>query len=142
MKKTNQQTNIIIQLWTKNTVIVRKIDGCLGAIHGIGFTEFLVLHHLNAAPHLLLRRIDLAESLGRSASAITKMLNPMEKIGLVGKESNPRDARVSLVKLTNSGQETYQQASNTLNQLSTTILSKIDSIDADSLCDLLNGLDV
>lgn len=91
---------------------------------------------------MLLRRIDLAESMGRSASAITKMLNPMEKIGLVGKESNPRDARVSLVKLTNTGQKTYEQASNTLNQLSTAILSKLDSTDTDSLHGFLNALDV
>lgn len=50
-----------------------------------------------------MRRIDLADSVGLSPSAVTRLLAPMEKPGLVEKEANPRDARVSLVKLSTAG---------------------------------------
>lgn len=142
MTNSNQQSTTLIQFWTKNTAIVRKLDASIGAVHGIGFTEYLVLHYLNASPNQLMRRIDLAESLGRSASAVTKMLNPMEKIGLVSKEANPRDARVSLVKLTNSGLKTYQQASHTMNQLAASIFKRIDSVDIKQIQGLLSGLNI
>lgn len=142
MTNSNQQSTTLIQLWTKNTAIVRKIDASLGAVHGIGFTEYLVLHHLNASTHRLMRRIDLAEALGRSASAITKMLNPMEKIGFVSKENNPRDARVSLVKLTATGLNSYQQATNTVNQIAAEIFQRIDSTDTEQMHGLVSGLNV
>ncbi len=57
-----------------------------------------------------MRRIDLAESVGLSASGVTRLLLPMQKIGLVQKEQNPRDARVSLVKLTETGKQIFLTA--------------------------------
>ncbi|MDZ7871614.1 MAG: MarR family transcriptional regulator [Rheinheimera sp.] len=45
------------------------------------------------------RRSDLVELVGLSPSGITRLLLPLEKIGRVEKERNPRDARVSLVIL-------------------------------------------
>ena len=73
--------------------------------HGISFTELMVLHELASAPNLTLRRIELANSVGLSASGVTRLLLPLEKIGLIQKEQNARDARVSLVKLTPVGQQ-------------------------------------
>lgn len=136
----NQASKTIINLWSQTTAISRKLDASLGAVHGIGFTEFLLLHHLKASPQLMMRRIDLADVLCRSASGVTKMLNPMEKIGLVSKEVNPRDARVSLVKLTPSGLKAYQQACNSLNQISSDVFQFIESADAEQLDGLVSGL--
>ena len=53
---------------------------------------------LNEASTHSLKRIDLAEQVGLSASGVTRMLLPMEKIGLISKEEGARDARVSLVQ--------------------------------------------
>ncbi len=142
MTTINQQSTTLIQMWTQNTAINRKLDANLGAVHGIGLAEFMVLHHLNASPQLMQRRIDLASLLCRSASGITKMLNPMEKIGLVSKEVNPRDARVSLVKLTARGLKTYQQASNTLNQISTNVMLSLETADVEQLSGYLTGLNL
>ncbi len=140
MKKVNDESSTVIELCSKSNAITRKLDGNLGAIHGIGFIEYMVLHHLNESPQLLMRRIDLADSLGRSASGVTKMLNPLEKIGLVSKEVNPRDARVSLVKLTASGLKTYQQASNSLNQVAVGIFQRIKPAEIQRIQDLFNRL--
>ncbi|MCW9026764.1 MAG: MarR family winged helix-turn-helix transcriptional regulator, partial [Thiovulaceae bacterium] len=57
-----------------------------------------------------MRRIDLADKVGMSASGITRLLNPMEKIKIVKKEINARDARVSFVKITIAGEELYNNA--------------------------------
>ena len=140
MNHPNTNTQTLIQLWTQTNALVRKLDAHLGAVHGLGFAEYMALHHLNAAPQLMLRRIDLARVLCRSASGVTKMLNPMEKVGLVSKEANPRDARVSLVKLSAAGLRTYQQANNTLSQLSDDVFQHVSSADAEQLHGLLSGL--
>lgn len=65
------------------------------------------MHFLSNTSNETMHRIDLAESIGLSASGVTRLLMPMQKIGLVQKEANPRDARVSLVKLTKSGKKIY-----------------------------------
>ncbi len=77
-------------------ILSKSMDRKLG---GIWFNDFIVLYHLNQAPEHKLKRIELAEKVGLTASGVTRLLLPMEKIGLVNKESNPNDARVSLVIL-------------------------------------------
>lgn len=136
----NDHSTTLIKLWTKTTAINRSLDARLGSIHGIGFTEFMALHHLYASPELKMRRTDLAKALCRSASAVTKMLNPMEKIGLVTKETNPRDLRSSMVKLTAVGLKKFQQASNTLNQMSGEVFQYLDPHGGEQLGGLLTRL--
>jgi DNA-binding MarR family transcriptional regulator len=74
-----------------------------GGLDGLGFNEFVILLHLGRAPDHKMRRIDLAEKMGLTASGVTRILAPMEKIGLIKKEAAARDARVSFVAITPSG---------------------------------------
>jgi len=127
-------------LWLKAHVVSKNLDGSLGAIHGIGLTEYMVLHHLHTHPSHVLRRIDLAEALSRTASGITKVLLPMEKTGLVTKQSSERDARVSLVKITDSGSEIYQNATVTLENKSQLLLRNVTDSEASSLLTVLEKL--
>ena len=48
--------------------------------------------------------------MGLTASGVTRTLLPLEKIGLVGRESDPRDARVGYATLTPAGQELHGYA--------------------------------
>lgn len=77
-----------------------------------------------------MRRIDLASSIGLTASGITRLVSPMEKIGLVQKERNERDARVSLVKITPAGETILGDATTTLRESANRLL---DGINQDSL---------
>ncbi|MBU0983449.1 MAG: MarR family transcriptional regulator [candidate division Zixibacteria bacterium] len=104
-----QNKELAITIAAIHSRIIKSIDQKLSA-HGISFSEFLVMYHLDRAPDLTMRRIDLAERVGLSASGVTRLINPMEKIGLVQKESNPRDARVSLVKLSEAGLQLFRDA--------------------------------
>ena len=114
-----------MNLWTLNTIISKKIDGKLGSIHGISFTEYMVLFHLKNSEAKSMRRIDLAEILGLTASGVTRLLSPMEKIGLIKKEINTRDARVSLVKITSSGERILNDAMLGLEEVSNSILQNV-----------------
>lgn len=88
-----------------------------------------------------MRRIDLAEQMDMSASGITRALNPMEKLKLVQKEKNPRDARVSLVKLAAPGERSYQEALATVTSTADTLLENLDAAELARLMDLLRKID-
>ena len=87
----------------------RRVDQAL-SVHGISFSEYLTLRALSQAPEQKMRRIDLAEATALTPSGVTRLLNPLEKIGLVRKEAGLRDARVSLVALTESGERICAEA--------------------------------
>jgi DNA-binding MarR family transcriptional regulator len=95
-----------------NAVMVRRFDGTLG-MHGVGLSDFMVLSALDAAPGARLRRVDLAERLGLTASAVTRIVVPLERIGLVSREPDPGDARVGFARLTETGRIRFRQALDT-----------------------------
>jgi DNA-binding MarR family transcriptional regulator len=119
------ESGLVISIVNLHSKIQKRIGGAL-SVHGIGLSEYLVLHQLFIAPGQTMRRVDLAEQVGLTPSGITRLLNPMEKIGLVEKEDNPRDARVSLVALSIAGKRVYQEAQISFQQASTTLLEQLD----------------
>ncbi|MFC3093457.1 MarR family transcriptional regulator [Alteromonas sediminis] len=127
-------------LWLNSAIVSKHLDNSLSAVHGVGLTEYMVLQSLMSAPNYALRRVDIAESLARTASGITRILTPMEKIGLVSKDVNERDARVSLVKITPSGKTLFEHATTTLNAKSASLLKNLDATQADSLLTVLQSI--
>ncbi len=140
MANETEYSAIIKALWVNSAIFSKQLDNSLGAIHGIGLTEYMVLLNLSQAPNKELRRIDIAEALARTASGITRMLMPMEKIGLVAKASSARDARVSLVKLTAAGERLFVDATITLEEKSKKLLKNLDGKNATHLLSLLDAL--
>ena len=112
MKPINKQLKFFItlaQVYAKTTqVFDRHLLG------GLGFNDLIILYYLGGSPDEKMRRIDLAEKVGLTPSGVTRMLLPMEKLGMVKRESDPRDARVSYVKLASGGkrllEETLEEA--------------------------------
>ncbi len=112
MKEISPQLQFFINLsqtWSKAT---RVFDSRL--VGGLGFNELVILYHLSQSPDERSRRIDLAEKIGLTPSGITRMLIPMEKLGMIKRETEERDARVSYVKLASGGKrlliETIEKA--------------------------------
>jgi DNA-binding MarR family transcriptional regulator len=105
----NTPLRFVLTLSKAYAIISRTLDGKLSA-HGLGFKDFIILYYLNEAPGNKMRRIDLADMMGVTASGITRMLAPMEKIGLVSRESNERDARISYVVLAPGGKNLFDDA--------------------------------
>ncbi|MDA1029675.1 MAG: MarR family transcriptional regulator [Bacteroidetes bacterium] len=117
-------TEFILSLAQLQAAFIKRLDNNM-SLHGISFSEYQILHFLGSAAGESMRRIDLAESVGLSPSGVTRMLAPMEKIGLIEKESNPRDARVSLVKLSKAGRTIYRDASATLEMQAQSLVNSL-----------------
>ncbi|MDH5230100.1 MAG: MarR family transcriptional regulator [Gammaproteobacteria bacterium] len=130
----------LMQLSVLQTKINKRIDLHL-SIHGINYSEFMVMFHLSNAPDYCLRRIELADLTALTASGVTRLLVPMEKIGLVDKERNLRDARVSLVKLTRAGKTLFKHAASTLEQAAERQTQNLSEKDLKKLAQLLALMD-
>jgi len=98
MKQPSDALEFFLKLSKIQTVMTRKFDGYVGNL-----TEFRILLTLSQASGKKMRRIDLADSIGLTASGVTRLLLPMEKIGLVSREIHPTDARASFVLLAPGG---------------------------------------
>ncbi|MET8614325.1 MarR family winged helix-turn-helix transcriptional regulator [Streptomyces misionensis] len=94
-----------LQLMRAQAALARRFDARLGGLHGVSLADFTLLLRLSQAPGGRMRRVDLAEALGLTASGVTRALAPLERIGLVTREPDARDARVAYASLTGTGRE-------------------------------------
>jgi DNA-binding MarR family transcriptional regulator len=93
----------VINLLRAQALLQERFAGELGSVHGLALNEALLLMHLEKAPLKRLTRVDLAKRLHASPSTVTRMAAPMEKTGLISRQSDPRDARLAYVVLTEAG---------------------------------------
>ena len=108
MQKIDASLKLLMNLAKVQSLMGRRFDNL--SAHGISFSDFMILYLLYHAPEGKMRRVDLAESIGLTSSGVTRMLVPMEKIGLVQREANERDARVSYASLTETGKLIFEDA--------------------------------
>jgi DNA-binding MarR family transcriptional regulator len=90
----------------------------LASAHGLSLREVLLLLYVQHAEGSRLSRVDLAKRLHVSASTVTRMAQPLEKMGVVGRESAARDARLTYVVLTKAGRALLKDAQETLERIS------------------------
>ncbi len=108
MKKISPSLKFFLTMARTQAVMARRFDGRIP--HGLGLNDFMILYQLSQNPEGKMRRVDLAEKIGLTASGVTRMLLPMEKIGLVKREVNEQDGRVSYVALANGGKILFEEA--------------------------------
>ena len=92
----------LFDLSLARTQLARDVDHPLSA-HGISLADLAILRELRREPAQKLRRSELAQRLGVTPSGIARQVAPLERIGLVARESHDRDARLALVVLTKAG---------------------------------------
>ncbi|GLX54081.1 hypothetical protein Shyhy01_70300 [Streptomyces hygroscopicus subsp. hygroscopicus] len=98
-----------LRLVRAQATLTRRFDARLGGLHGVSLADFTLLLRLGQAPGGRMRRVDLAEALGLTASGVTRALAPLERIGLVTREPDARDARVAYASLTGTGRERLKE---------------------------------
>jgi DNA-binding MarR family transcriptional regulator len=101
---------LVLDFLETASALERKLDRALSYTKGVSFSEYRLLktlYELNAGG---LPRIDLANAVGLTASAVTRALKPLEKIGLVSSTRSERDARQSLVAITSGGRELLEDS--------------------------------
>lgn len=128
----------VLDLALARTIVVRDVDADLGTFHGLSLADFAILRELGAAPGQRLRRAELAERLGVTPSGVARQLAPLERIGLVGRESHARDARLALVVLTDSGARVLDEAGPTAEEAAGRALGALwPAADRERLAELL-----
>jgi DNA-binding MarR family transcriptional regulator len=113
---TDINTKSLLRLFQASHAVEAKASGAISSVHGLALKEAFLLMHLENAPLHRLPRVELARRLHVSASTVTRMTAPLEKIGLVGRKSDDRDARLSFVVLTEAGKTRISETRTTLNQ--------------------------
>ena len=93
--------------------VTRALNAELVAEHGLTLNDYEVLLKLAQAEGRRLRRVDLAERVLLTASGITRLLEGLERQGLVRKASCSSDGRVVYAELTDEGYEQLRAASRT-----------------------------
>ena len=112
-----------VALWESRT------DAHLGAVHGLGLSDFAALHSLAAAPGGRLRRVDLARRLALTPSGVTRLLGPLERRGIVAREQSGNDARATYAVLTRSGKTLVKDATATATAIAVSILGSLSERD-------------
>lgn len=113
-----------LDLALTRTVVTREVDAALGA-HGIALSDLALLLELRDARDGKLRRVELANRLGVTPSGVARQLQPLERIGLVGREPHLRDARLALVTLTDAGRRVAEEAAPTAEEAAERALARI-----------------
>jgi len=139
MKNQSPAADMLLNQSVLFTKLQRRLDNQL-SIHGISFKEYQILKSLYDAPEHLLRRIELAELIGVTASGVTRLLAPMEKNRLIEKRANPRDARVSLVMLSSAGQTLFENAKTVFEHSAEQLTSDLTERQLETLSQLLSRI--
>ncbi len=100
----------VTQLLETASRLERRLDRALSCTRGVSYSEYRLLATLAEASELGLPRIALADSVGLTASAVTRALKPLEKTGYVTTEKGERDARQSRAIITAAGLELLDDA--------------------------------
>ena len=138
---TNPSFSAVLRLLGANARLEERFSGGLGSLHGLALKEVLLLMHLEQAPRHRLSRIDLAKRLYVSPSTVTRMAAPLEKLRMVGREADPRDARLAYVVLTEPGQELVANARASLEVMAADVFrDRWTKPEIASLADLLGRL--
>jgi DNA-binding MarR family transcriptional regulator len=89
----------------------RQLNAQLLADHGLTISDYEVLLRLAWSPDRRMRRVDLAEQVLLTASGITRLLDGLERSGLVERASCASDRRVVYAVLTDAGLTKLREAS-------------------------------
>jgi DNA-binding MarR family transcriptional regulator len=86
-----------------HAVLTKALDAELDAAHGLPLSSYEVLMHLNDAEDQRMRMSDLADLVILSRSGLTRLVDRLEREGLLERQSCASDARGSFASLTAAG---------------------------------------
>ena len=93
-----------------HAALVKELDAELEARHGLPLTSYEVLRSLRKSPHGKLRMAELAEHALLSRSGMTRLIDRLEREGMVGRSTCDKDGRGCYAVLTDHGREVVEQA--------------------------------
>jgi DNA-binding MarR family transcriptional regulator len=110
-------TGVLLDAWQRllrvNCILMRVLDHELQAAHAMTISDYDVLVSLRDAPDGRLRMSDLSRRTMLTRSGMTRLVQGLERDGIVERRACNADARVSYVRLTTDGCERLEAARRT-----------------------------
>lgn len=117
---------------------IRQLNAQLTRDHGLTINDYEVLLRLARAPDRRMRRVDLASEVLLTASGITRLLDGLERSGLVERGSCDTDRRVVYAVLTDAGLDKLRSASKShVAQIEELFSARLDESEQAAFGDLL-----
>ena len=130
-----------VALLQAHAATTRELSARLTQEHGLTISDFEVLLRLSRAPDRRMRRVDLADQVFLSASGVTRLLDGLERHGLVERASCDSDRRVVYAVLTDAGLERLRIAAEShFGQIDEIFGAQYDAAELEALTGLLDRL--
>jgi DNA-binding MarR family transcriptional regulator len=104
-----------VRAWTRllraHATTTRALNAQLLAEHGLTVNDYEALYVLSRSEELRLKPVELAQQLLLTPSGITRLLDGLERSGLVKRAPCPTDRRVMYALLTEAGATKLEAAS-------------------------------
>jgi len=138
---TSVAIDAFVRLVRTSVAVTGQLSAQLNADHGLTINAYEALLQLARAPESRMRRVDLADSLLLTASGVTRLLDGLERDGLVGREHCESDRRVSYAVLTKAGRDKLRDASKShIRQIRELFGGRFDEEELAQLASLLDRL--
>jgi DNA-binding MarR family transcriptional regulator len=106
---------LAVRAWTRllraHASTTRLLSAELQAEHGLTINDYEALYVLAHTEGRRLKRIELSRRLLLTPSGVTRLLEGLERSGLVERVSCPTDLRIAYAQLTDAGAEKLEVAS-------------------------------
>src|SRR3712207_1332434 len=93
-----------------HAALVKRLDAELETAHGLALTSYEVLLHVAHADERRMRMCDIADSVLLSRAGLTRLVDRLERDGLVERVSCADDARGAYAQLTPAGEAKLREA--------------------------------
>lgn len=141
----NHRANPALQAWTRllraHASTTRRLSSRLQAEHGLTLNDYEALLVLARAEGRRLKRVDLARRLLLTPSGVTRLLEGLEREGLVERAACTEDLRVTYAQLTEAGAGRLEAASRAhVDSVSSLLEQHLAGDEIDTLAELLGKL--
>ncbi|HZG93485.1 MAG TPA: MarR family transcriptional regulator [Mycobacteriales bacterium] len=145
MSSTRMLTDRELRAWRSflraHARVTRALEAELVAEHNLSLAEYDVLVNLTQAPDRRLRMTDLAARVLISRSGLTRLVDRMERAGMVERVSCPSDARGTFAALTDAGYQRLRSTAGThLRGVREHVTGQFEGQELDRLFELMSRL--
>lgn len=117
MPNTTSSFEQCLRISAAHSRIQLALDEELGTFHGLSYADFMLLHRLADAPQQQLPLVELAPQLGVRPSAMVRQILPLEKIGLLARDTPANGQGRRQVRLRPAGRQVLAGATETARAL-------------------------
>lgn len=140
-RPTPQELAVWRRFLRAHALILRRLEADLEREHGLPLASYDVLVQLVEAPGHRLRMTELAERVLLSRSGLSRLVDRLEREGLVAREACDSDARGLFAVLTDRGYARLRQASPThLGGIDEHVVGRLAPADLQRLGEILDTL--